>query len=137
MPSFPRRRESCLIFKNYCKNNLLIKFGQDSRLRGNDDDLTISYFILGFAKVSGCLKNWAAILANSIAFIVGGFLAGYILLSVLGAALGLLSRVLGAGIPILLAALLFPLIACTVMLFAYLNAYASFADIWGGGESDG
>ena len=28
---------------------------------------------------SGCLKNWAAILANSIAFIVGGFLAGYIL----------------------------------------------------------
>ena len=57
MPSFPRRRESCLIFKNYCKNNLLIKFGQDSRLRGNDDDLTISYFILGFAKVSVWVHN--------------------------------------------------------------------------------
>ena len=35
----------------------MIKFGQDSRLRGNDDDLTIFYFILGFAKVSGCAKN--------------------------------------------------------------------------------
>ena len=43
-PSFPRRRESCLIFKNLCRNNLLCKSNQDSRLRGNDG---ISYF-------SGC-----------------------------------------------------------------------------------
>ncbi|MDO4657550.1 hypothetical protein [Kingella sp. (in: b-proteobacteria)] len=43
-PSFPRRRESCLVFKNFCKNNSLHKINQDSRLRGNDG---ISYF-------SGC-----------------------------------------------------------------------------------
>ena len=35
-PSFPRRRESCLKFRNYRKNKLLFKFNQDSRLRGND-----------------------------------------------------------------------------------------------------
>ena len=57
MPSFPRRRESCLIFKNRLKNNLLHKLNQDSRLRGNDGELTISYGILGFAKVSGCLTH--------------------------------------------------------------------------------
>ena len=59
MPSFPRRRESCLIFKNRLKNNLLHKLNQDSRLRGNDGEFTISYGVLGFAKVSdrvsGCL----------------------------------------------------------------------------------
>ena len=55
MPSFPRRRESCLIFRNFLKNNLLHKFNQDSRLRGNDGELTISCGVLGFAKVSGCL----------------------------------------------------------------------------------
>ena len=52
MPSFPRRRESCLIFKNYCKNKLLFEFNQDSRLRGNDGTFTISCRVLGFAKVS-------------------------------------------------------------------------------------
>ena len=52
MPSFPRRRESCLIFRNYCKNNLLFKFRQDSRLRRNDGRFTVSCLILGFAKVS-------------------------------------------------------------------------------------
>ena len=55
MPSFPRRRESCLIFKNFLKNNSLHKLNQDSRLRGNDGELTISCGGLGFAKVSGRL----------------------------------------------------------------------------------
>ena len=55
MPSFPRRRESCLIFRKFLKNNSLHKFNQDSRLRGNDGELTISCGVLGFAKVSGCL----------------------------------------------------------------------------------
>ena len=59
MSSFPRRRESCLIFRNFLKNNLLHKFNQDSRLRGNDGELTISCGVLGFAKVSGCLcRAW-------------------------------------------------------------------------------
>ena len=34
--SFPRRRESWLILNKSLRNNLLIKFRQDSRLRGND-----------------------------------------------------------------------------------------------------
>ena len=55
MPSFPRRRESCLIFRKFFKNNSLHKLNQDSRLRGNDGELTISCGVLGFAKVSGCL----------------------------------------------------------------------------------
>ena len=55
MPSFPRRRESCLIFRKFLKNNSLHKLNQDSRLRGNDGELTISCGVLGFAKVSGCL----------------------------------------------------------------------------------
>ena len=37
---------------NCCKNKLLFKFNQDSRLRGNDGELTISCFILGFTKVT-------------------------------------------------------------------------------------
>ena len=52
MPSFPRRRESCLIFKKFRKNNLLHKINQESRLRGNDGELTISCFVLGFAKAA-------------------------------------------------------------------------------------
>ncbi|EEP68117.1 hypothetical protein GCWU000324_02369 [Kingella oralis ATCC 51147] len=44
-----------MIFRNYCKNKLLFNINQDSRLRGNDGTLTISCFILGCAKVSGCL----------------------------------------------------------------------------------
>ena len=34
------------------KNNPLREFNQDSRLRGNDEELTISCVVLGFAKVS-------------------------------------------------------------------------------------
>jgi len=55
LPSFPRRRESCLIFRNDCKNNPLFNSNQDSRLRGNDGKFNISCLILGFAKVSGYL----------------------------------------------------------------------------------
>ncbi|RKW33541.1 MAG: hypothetical protein D8B42_00225 [Kingella sp. (in: b-proteobacteria)] len=39
------------------------KFNQDSRLRGNDGELTRSCFVLGFAKISGCL-NAGAILGS-------------------------------------------------------------------------
>ena len=34
MPSFPRRRESCLAPNNFLRNKILLRFRQDSRLRG-------------------------------------------------------------------------------------------------------
>ena len=46
------RRESYLTFRIDCKNKLLFKLHQDSHLRGNDEELTISCVVLGFAKVS-------------------------------------------------------------------------------------
>ena len=56
MPSFPRRRESWLDLNNGLFLHSFLNIKQDSRLRGNDGNLTVSGFILGFAKVSECVN---------------------------------------------------------------------------------
>ena len=58
MLSFPRRRESWLDLNNGLFLHSFLNIKQDSRLRGNDGNLTVSGFILGFAKVSECGINF-------------------------------------------------------------------------------
>ena len=59
MSLFPRRRESWLSLRSELFLHIFLNINQDSRLRGNDGEFTISYGVLGFAKVSdrvsGCL----------------------------------------------------------------------------------
>ena len=61
-----------MILRNSCKNKLLQKFYQDSRLRGNDGELTISCFVLGFAKISGYLPLFLRLEHAKAQFFGGG-----------------------------------------------------------------
>ena len=70
---------------------------------------------------SGCLKNWAAFLVNFVVLFLMFFGCGFVL--------SIISGFLGAGAVLLIAPLsLF--LTCSALVFYYMNAYASFSNIW-------
>ena len=72
MPSFPRRRESWLHLNNSLFLQPFLNIKQDSRLRGNDGELTISCGVFRFCKGFSLKIKGRIIVANE-----GGVVDGY------------------------------------------------------------